>query len=72
MRCLQKINQCGDSAHVAIPRSAMFWLGWLPGQAIILEILEDKSVRIRPVAEGDLVPKRPARIVLDNSFPAKV
>lgn len=71
MKVLQKINQCGSSSHFTIPRAVMFWLGWLPGQYLILEVLEDKSVRLRERTEDDFAPKHPARIVFDKHFPER-
>lgn len=69
MRCLQKIVQNGNSSQVTLPRPLMFWLGWLPGEAIIVEALEDKSVRIRRPARDEFLPKNPPKIVLDSEFP---
>jgi antitoxin component of MazEF toxin-antitoxin module len=69
MRALQKLTRNGNSTTVVIPRPLMFYLGWLPGQAIILEVLEDKSVRLRIPVESDFMPRRPPRMVLDASLP---
>lgn len=69
MRCLQKLQRCGNANHFTIPRVACLWLGWLPGEAFIFETLEDKSVRIRKPTPDDFAPKNPPRLVVDNSLP---
>lgn len=69
MRSLQKIVRNGNASHVAIPRQAMFWLGWLPGEAIVLEVLEDRSVRLRRPAADEFLPKHMPILKLDNTLP---
>lgn len=69
MRALQKICVCGNSAHVAIPKAALFWLGWLPGEQIILELTENKQVVLRRPGPNEFAPKRTASILLDSSLP---
>lgn len=69
MRCTAKLQRCGNATHVCIPRSVMTWLGWLPGQEAILEVLEDKSVRFRMPTADDFAPKRTGRVVFDKEFP---
>lgn len=69
MRCMAKLQRCGNATHVCIPRAAMFWLGWLPGEAVVFEVLEDKSVRFRRLTTDDVAPKRPGRVVFDKEFP---
>lgn len=69
MRCFQKLCRCGNSTHVAIPRTALLWLGWLPGEQVIFELLEDKSVRFRRHTSDDFAPKGAASIKLDTSMP---
>lgn len=69
MRCLAKLQRCGCSTHVGIPKDAMLWLGWLPGQVVVFEVLEDKSVRFRLPDDREFAPKRPGRVVFDKEFP---
>lgn len=70
MRALQKLIRNGSSTVVTIPRSILIALGWLPGQPIIVEVLEDRSLRIRLPTEADVAPKAAPRIVLDGQMPA--
>lgn len=72
MRCLQKLVRNGNSTGVTLPRPLLFHLGWLPGEAVIVELLEDKSVRIRRPTADDFAPRRPARMVLDSELPSAV
>lgn len=69
MRYLQKIVQNGNSSQVTLGRALMAWCDLVPGQAIIVEALEDKSIRVRAPGPNEFLPKRPARIVLDNGVP---
>lgn len=64
-RQIQKIIQIGNSSAVTIPRAALFWLGWLPGQRIVLEVTEDKRVVIRLPEPDELAPKRAPAVQLD-------
>lgn len=66
MRALQKLVRNGNATAVAIPRPFLMHLGWLPGQAIVLELLEDKSVRVRLPVARDFAPIGPPRLVYDN------
>lgn len=56
MRALQKLTRNGNSTSVTLPRPLLFHLGWLPGESIILELLEDNSVRLRRPCERDFAP----------------
>lgn len=69
MRALQKLCVCGNSCHVAIPRSALHWLGWLPGEAVIFEVTENKQVVFRRPAPDEFLPKRAVSILIDGKFP---
>ena len=35
-RALQKLVRNGNSTAVALPRPLLFYLGWLPGEAVIV------------------------------------
>jgi antitoxin component of MazEF toxin-antitoxin module len=61
MRALQKIVRNGNSTHVAIPRPLLIHLGWLPGESLIVELLEDDTLRLRrPQADDFLSVQRGA------------
>lgn len=61
MRALQKIVTRGNASGVTIPRAMMIHLGWLPGEGIVLEVLEDRSVRLRRPCEKDFAPLQTPR-----------
>lgn len=69
MRALQKLVRNGNSTQVTIPRPALFWLGWLPGEAVILEVLENKSLLIRRPASDEFLPTRAKAVTLDRELP---
>ncbi len=46
MRALQKLVRNGNTTHVAIIRPLLVHLGWLPGEAVVVEVQEDYSLRI--------------------------
>lgn len=66
MRALQKLTRNGSSTAVTIPRTLLHTLGWLPGEAIILELLEDRSVRIRRPVERDFAPVGAPRLTFSD------
>jgi len=47
MRRLARIVRNGNSAQVTVPLNYLNYLGWRFGDDIILEILEDQSLRLR-------------------------
>lgn len=69
MRRLQKLVANGNSTQVTIPRAAMLWLGWLPGEAIIFEVTENKHVVLRQPRADEFLPKRSVSITLDARMP---
>lgn len=69
MRYLQKLVRNGNSNQVTLPRQLMAWCDLIPAQPVIIEALEDKSIRIRAARENDFAPTRPPRIVLDPDPP---
>ena len=48
---------------MSIPRPMLHWLGWLPGQAVIIEMTEDKSVIVRLPQQSDFGPVVGPRII---------
>lgn len=66
MRAIQKLVRNGNSTAVSIPRPLLIHIGWLPGESVVLELLEDKSIRIRRPQERDFAPIGAPRIVQDD------
>ena len=63
MRAMQKLVRNSNSTAVCIPRPLMFKLGWLPGQAVIVELTENcDSVVVRRPTERDFGPVVPPRV----------
>lgn len=59
MRALQKLVRNGNSTQFTIPRALLIELGWLPGESVIVELLEDGALRLRrPVPEDFLSVQR--------------
>ena len=48
------------------------WLEWLPGQAVILEMTEDKSVIVRKPRASDFGPIMPSRIIFPEDAGPKL
>jgi hypothetical protein len=66
MRAEQRLTRNGHSTGVNIPRQILIYLGWLPGEKIVVELLEDRSLRLRRRDASDYVPLRAPRIVYDD------
>jgi len=62
MRALQKLVKNGNSTAVSIPRPLLVHMGWLPGESIIIELLEDNTLRLRRPVERDFAPKGAPRL----------
>ncbi len=69
MRSLQKLVANGNSTQVTIRRNLLAWLGWLPGEAIIVEATEQKTLIIRRPAPDEFLPKRAVSVLIDAKFP---
>ena len=70
MRVLQKLVRCGNATHVSVPRPMLTWLGWLPGERVIVELLEDKTVRLRMPAPDEFAMRGLRPVALDDTMPA--
>ena len=70
MRALQKLVGNGNATAVSIPRAMLFYLGWLRGEHVVLELLEDDSIRVRRPCERDFAPLGPPKL-LDTSLPQR-
>ena len=71
MRALQKLATHGNSTGVNFPRVMLHHLEWLPGESVIIELLEDKSLRIRRPCEKDFAPVQAPRIFRDAADAVK-
>lgn len=70
-RALQKLCRNGNSTSISIPRPLLAFVGWIPGQSVILDVLEDKSILVRLPVERDFAPITPSRILFTNDVPGK-
>jgi len=62
MRALQKLVKNGNSTAVSIPRPLLVHMGWLPGESIVIELLEDNTLRLRRPVERDFAPQGAPRL----------
>lgn len=69
MRRLQKLVRNGNSTQVTLSPQMLTWLGWLPGEAIIVELTEQKNIVIRRPHESDFAPKHTVAITIDRALP---
>lgn len=63
MRAIQKLVKNGNATAVSIPRAMLIHLGWLPSESIIIEVLEDNSLRLRRPVERDFAPQGAPRLL---------
>lgn len=71
MRALQKLVRNGSSTQMTIPRPLLIHLGWMPGEPMVIELLEDNSLRIRRPVAQDFAPLRMPRITLPDPSEVK-
>jgi antitoxin component of MazEF toxin-antitoxin module len=71
VKALQKLTRNGNATAVTIPRAILAWLRWLPGEFVILEVLEDQSVLVRRPTERDIAPIHRPTLLYDNPPPTK-
>jgi antitoxin component of MazEF toxin-antitoxin module len=55
----------GNARVITIPRPILTYLGWLPGERLIVELLEDRSVHVRPLKFEDIAPRARGRMIYD-------
>ena len=55
-RVIQKLCKHGSSTSVSLPRYLLFELGWVCGQGVIVELMEDQSLRVRLPRQEDFGP----------------
>lgn len=65
MRALQKLSRNGNATTISIPRAILAHLGWLPGEAMIVEVLENHEVLIRRPRADDFAPVTTPRLIFD-------
>jgi antitoxin component of MazEF toxin-antitoxin module len=53
MRALQKLVRNGNSTQITIPRPILMNLGWLPGNFVVVDLLEGGELRISKLAIDD-------------------
>ena len=46
-------------------------LDWLPGQLVVIEVLEDRSVKVRRWRDSDRDPLVSSRILFDDAMVAR-
>jgi antitoxin component of MazEF toxin-antitoxin module len=64
VRGIQKVLKHGSSAAVTIPRPFLYHLGWIIGQGVMLELLEDgQGLLVRLPKLEDLGPTAAPRLV---------
>lgn len=56
---LQRISRVGGSSCVVIQKPIMRHLGWITGQSVIVEVLDDDTLRVRKPTVDDLGPQIP-------------
>lgn len=57
MRDLRTLTRNGNATTVVICRPLLVHLGWLPGTKVVVELLEDNTLRIRPLEDAAFKPK---------------
>lgn len=71
MKAVQKLVRNGNATYVAIPRPMLMFCDLVPGQLVIVDVLEDKSLHVRLPRDGEFAPHRPVRLVFDEPSTVK-
>jgi antitoxin component of MazEF toxin-antitoxin module len=66
MRAELKLVRHGNATGVNLPKVILHTIGWLPGDMVVVELLEDKSLRLRQRTRDDYAPITAPRIVYDE------
>lgn len=69
MRGIQKLVRNGNATQVTIPRAVLHWLGWLTGEDVLFEVLEDKSILFRRVRPSDFAVPVGRKVLYDLTPP---
>lgn len=70
-RAVVALRMDGSSTVVTIPRQILTYLGWLPGDDTVIELLEDNTLRVRPFTKDDVPDRRAPRLLYNYSEPEK-
>lgn len=57
MRVMHPLVKHGNSVAIVIPRYLLGHLGWLCGDMVVEELLEDNTLRLRPLEDPAFRPK---------------
>lgn len=69
MRALQRLVRNSNSTAVSIPKVMLIHLGWFVGEFVVIELLEDNTLRLRRPCEQDIAPLGAPRIIHDGPAP---
>lgn len=69
MRRLQKLVRNGNSTQVTLAPQMMNFLGWLPGQEVIVELTEHNFLIVRRPSPSDFAAKITRAVMLDATLP---
>lgn len=61
-----KLTRNGNATTITIPRTIRTALGWVPGDRMVLEVLDESSILVRQMRPSDVGPPRVPRIVFDD------
>ena len=64
MIAVQKLMRNGTSTVVTIPRPVLMHCDLMAGQVVVWEVLEDKTLRLRPCTDAALSPRKPPKMIL--------
>lgn len=65
-----RIVRNGNGVMVTIPRAMLRFLGWLPGESVVMMVNEDRSVTMMRVRREDLIAQR--KLALEAPQPVEV
>lgn len=63
MRDIRRLVRNGNATQITISRPMLVHLGWLPGMDMVMELLEDNTIRIRPLEDKAFQPKPKPQLV---------
>lgn len=69
MKRLQRLVRNGNSTQVTLAPQMINFLGWLPGQEIIVELTDHNFIIVRKPAPSDYATRPTGAVTLDASLP---
>jgi hypothetical protein len=66
MRADIVLTKNGNTVTACIPRALRTHLGWLSGERMVWELLEDNSLRLRRMTGADVAPARVPSLKFDQ------